>query len=94
MADGNWEYVQNDSLDAGGNTTVTLGNCGEKKKGRAMKARPLFSIGRAAGACARIETLYSGLLMMAQAMRGGAALEAPEATAWITMAVPPLLNTE
>jgi hypothetical protein len=40
------------------------------------------------------ETLYSGLLMIAQAMRGGAVLEAPDATAWITMAVPLLLNTE
>ena len=31
---------------------------------------------------------------MAQAMRGGAALDASLATAWITIAVPPLLKTE
>jgi len=33
-------------------------------------------------------------VMSAQAMRGGAALLASVATAWITIAVPPLLKTE
>ena len=32
--------------------------------------------------------------MTPQAMRGGAVLDAPPATAWMTMAVPPLLKTE
>jgi len=29
-----------------------------------------------------------------QAIRGGAVLDAPPATAWMTIAVPPLLKTE
>ena len=72
-------------------------NCARKKKGRAYWRSPPFSTGRAAGPCVRIETFrsgYSGLLISPQAIRGGAVLEAPEATAWMTMAVPPLLNTE
>src|ERR1700743_1059456 len=40
------------------------------------------------------ENYSAGLAMTAQAMRGGAALVASLATAWITMAVPPLLKTE
>jgi hypothetical protein len=63
-------------------------------KGPRHAARPLVSTRRAAGEGAPIETCYSGLEITAQAMRGGAVLEAPEATAWMTMAVPPLLNTE
>src|ERR1700759_3893188 len=36
----------------------------------------------------------AGLAIMAQAMRGGAALLASAATAWIAMAGPPFLDTE
>lgn len=41
-----------------------------------------------------LDLTYSGLVITAQAIRGGAALDAPDATAWMTIAVPPLLNTE
>src|SRR5271156_449167 len=88
------QYAGNDSLDAAWNIAVTRIVAPRRKKGRAMQAQPLSSTGRAAGACAPIENRYSGLEMTAQAMRGGASLEAPEATACMTMAVPPLLNTE
>ena len=66
----------------------------KKKKGpRDASAALLFDWAR--GWCVRPDrTRYSGLEMTAQAMRGGAALEAPAATACMTMAVPPLLNTE
>jgi hypothetical protein len=37
---------------------------------------------------------YSGFAMIPHAIRGGALLDAPVATAWITIAVPPLLKTE
>ena len=88
------QYAEFDSLDAGRNIAVTRIVAPRRKKGRAMQAQPFSSRRRAAGTCAPIETRYSGLEMTAQAMRGGAALEAPEATACMTMAVPPLLNTE
>jgi aquaporin Z len=41
-----------------------------------------------------LEFLRYGLLMMPHAMRAGAAVPVPPATAWITIAVPPLLKTE
>ena len=57
-----------------------------KKKGRSMTLRPKLSLAYGN---------YSvGFVMSAQAMRGGAALLASVATAWITIAVPPLLKTE
>jgi hypothetical protein len=87
------QYVGSNSLDAGWNIAVTRIAAPRRKKGRAMQARPLFDWAR--GWCVRPDrTRYSGLEMTAQAMRGGAALEAPEATACMTIAVPPLLNTE
>jgi hypothetical protein len=52
-----------------------------KRKGPRDVSAALLSTRRAAGAGAPIETRYSGLLIMPQAMRGGAVLEAPPATA-------------
>src|SRR5262249_36092043 len=57
-----------------------------KEKGRSMALRPKASCG--------FGDYSVGLVMRAQAMRGGAALLASVATAWITIAVPPLLKTE
>jgi hypothetical protein len=70
-------------------------NCARKKKGRAILAQPFF-FDWARGWSVRPDRNlgYSGLVISPQAIRGGAALEAPEATAWMTMAVPPLLKTE
>ena len=67
----------------------------EKKRAARWRRGPCLSDW--ARGCVRTpgsKRLYSGLVITPQAIRGGAVLEAPEATAWMTMAVPPLLKTE
>jgi hypothetical protein len=89
-------YVGNAWLDASSNVLVTKRIAAKGEKGREWALQPFFQILAVNGAPARnpLRFDYSGLLMTAHAMRGGAVLDAPEATAWITIAVPPLLKTE
>jgi hypothetical protein len=74
-------YVRNDSLDAVSNTAVTK-EWRRKEKNTSLRRGPLSGCGGARECAPRDSAVrYSGFAITAQAIRGGAVLEAPEATA-------------